>query len=121
MTIIITKDFHFEAAQSLASFPEGHKCRHIHGHSFKVSISIKGPVNPQTGLLRDHAEISQAMRPILKKIDHAYLNDIPGLENPTIENIAAWLWHQLKPHLPELYEITLHETPHARCTFRGEF
>ncbi len=120
MTIIISKDFDFEAAQSLSTFPQGHKCRNIHGHSFKVTISIRGNVDPEKGILRDHAEISKAMRPLIEKLDHAYLNDIPGLENPTIENMAYWFWKQLAPTLPELYEITLHETPRARCIYRGE-
>jgi 6-pyruvoyltetrahydropterin/6-carboxytetrahydropterin synthase len=120
MFIIISKDFEFEAAQSLASFPDGHKCRNVHGHSFKITISIRGKVDPAKGILRDHAEISKAMRPLIEKLDHAYLNDIPGLENPTIENMAKWFWQQLTPTLHELYEITLHETPRARCTYRGE-
>jgi 6-pyruvoyltetrahydropterin/6-carboxytetrahydropterin synthase len=120
MKIIISKDFEFEAAQSLPHFPAGHKCKQIHGHSFKITVSIRGVVNPQTGILRDHAEISNAVQPLIEQLDHTYLNDIPGLQNPTIENMALWFWKQLTPSLPELYEITIHETPRARCTYRGE-
>jgi len=120
VTIILSKDFEFESAQALPQFPAGHKCRNIHGHSFKVTISVRGPVDEKTGILYDHARISAAMKPIVEQLDHHYLNDIPGLENPTIELICRWLWEKLVPHLPGLHEITLHETPRARCTYRGE-
>ena len=118
--IILSKDFEFESAQSLPSFPEEHKCRRLHGHSFKVTISVRGPVDEASGIFFDHAAISDAMRPILQQLDHAYLNDIPGLENPTIELISRWLWEKLSPSLAGLYEIVLHETPRARCVYRGE-
>ncbi len=120
MMIILSKDFEFEAAQALPSFPEGHKCRKVHGHSFKVTVSVRGPVDEATGIFYDHAAISDALRPIIQQLDHAYLNDIPGLENPTIELMSRWLWDQLSPKLAGLYEIVLHETPRARCVYRGE-
>ena len=120
MNITLSKDFEFEAAQSLASFPPGHKCRNIHGHSFKITISVTGQVNPETGILYDHSQITQAMRPLIAQLDHAYLNEIPGLQNPTIELMSHWFWTHLTPQLPGLSEITLHETPRARCTYRGE-
>jgi 6-pyruvoyltetrahydropterin/6-carboxytetrahydropterin synthase len=119
MKITLTKDFFFEAAQALTSFPEGHKCRSLHGHSFSVSISVTGEVDPATGILYDHARISEAMEPIIEALDHKYLNDIEGLANPTIELMARWIWDRLAPQLPELSEIVLHETPRARCTYRG--
>ncbi|MCE0484114.1 MAG: 6-carboxytetrahydropterin synthase [Methylacidiphilales bacterium] len=120
MTIILAKDFYFEAAQSLSLFPEGHKCRRLHGHSFKVTISVRGPVDEATGVFYDHAVISDAMKPILEQIDHTYLNEIPGLENPTIEFISRWLWEKLESKLPGLYEIELHETHGARSIYRGD-
>jgi 6-pyruvoyltetrahydropterin/6-carboxytetrahydropterin synthase len=120
MIIIISKDFEFESAQALPQFPEGHKCRRIHGHSFKVTISVRGPVDEASGIFYDHAAISDAMRPIIAQLDHAYLNDIPGLENPTIELMSRWLWERLAPKLAGLWEIVLHETPRARCVYRGE-
>src|SRR5687768_677813 len=115
----LTKDFTFEAAQTLPCVPQDHKCRRMHGHSFKVEISVEGEVDPQTGWLYDHALIGRAMNPLVAMLDHAYLNEIKGLENPTIENMAAWFWQQLTPHLPELSEIVIHETPTARCSYRG--
>ncbi len=116
----LTKDFTFEAAQTLPKVPEGHKCRRMHGHSFKVEVSVEGEVDPDLGWLYDHAAISHAMDPLLAMLDHSYLNEIEGLENPTIENMAAWLWRRLQPHCPGLCEIVVHETPTARCSYRGE-
>lgn len=115
----IVKEFSFEAAQTLPSAPPGHKCRHMHGHSFRVEIAVEGEVDPKTGWIYDHAEITRVMKPILDRLDHSYLNGIPGLENPTIEVICAWLWEKLQPDLPGLCEIVLHETPTARCIYRG--
>ena len=115
----LTKDFGFEAAQTLPAAPEGHKCRRMHGHSFKVEISVEGEVDPARGWLYDHAEISAAMKPLLARLDHSYLNEIAGLENPTIEVMAAWFWEKLAPQLPGLCEIVIHETPTARCIYRG--
>jgi 6-pyruvoyltetrahydropterin/6-carboxytetrahydropterin synthase len=120
MIIILSKDFEFEAAQALPQFPEGHKCRNVHGHSFKVTISVRGPVDEASGIFYDHAAISDVMKPIIEQLDHAYLNDITGLENPTIENMSRWFWEKLQPQLMGLYEIVLHETPRARCVYRGE-
>jgi 6-pyruvoyltetrahydropterin/6-carboxytetrahydropterin synthase len=116
----LTKDFRFEAAQTLPNVPAIHKCGRMHGHSFLVEISVEGEVNPATGWIYDHAEISRAMNPLLEQLDHAYLNEIPGLENPTIELMAHWLWQKLAPQLPGLAEIVIHETPSARCSYRGE-
>jgi 6-pyruvoyltetrahydropterin/6-carboxytetrahydropterin synthase len=116
----LTKDFFFESAQTLPKAPPGHKCSKMHGHSFTVEISIEGEVDSETGWIYDHARISDAMKPLVEQLDHAYLNEIPGLENPTIEQMAAWFWKKLAPHCPGLCEIVIHETPVARCTYRGE-
>jgi 6-pyruvoyltetrahydropterin/6-carboxytetrahydropterin synthase len=116
----LTKDFTFEAAQTLPKAPEGHKCRRVHGHSFKVEVSIEGDVDPTIGWIYDHANISAAMKPLLKILDHTYLNDIEGLENPTIENMTEWFWKKLESQCPGLCEIVVHETPTARCIYRGQ-
>ena len=119
MTFRLTKDFRFEAAQTLPSAPVGHKCRQMHGHSFKLEITVAGPADPSTGWFYDHADITRAMKPLLVQLDHGYLNEIPGLENPTIENMCLWFWAKLSPQLPGLAEIIVHETPTARCAYRG--
>jgi 6-pyruvoyltetrahydropterin/6-carboxytetrahydropterin synthase len=120
MKVRLTKDFIIEAAQSLPKVPAGHKCARIHGHTFTIEISVEGEVDPETGWFYDHALISAAMRPIVEQLDHSHLNDIPGLENPTIELMAGWLWEKLDPQLPGLAEIVIHETPRARCSYKGE-
>lgn len=120
MTIILSKDFEFESAQSLPQFPAGHKCRNLHGHSFKLTVSVRGPVDEATGIFYDLAVISDVTQPVVAELDHAYLNDIVGLEKPTIEMMARWFWERLKTKLPGLYEIVLHETSRARCVYHGD-
>ena len=120
MRVRLTKDFMFEAAQTLPNAPEGHKCRGVHGHSFKVEVSVEGDVDPKAGWVYDHARISDAIKPLMKLLDHAYLNDIEGLENPTIEKMAEWFWKKLESQCPGLCEIVVHETSTARCVYRGE-
>jgi 6-pyruvoyltetrahydropterin/6-carboxytetrahydropterin synthase len=116
----IFKEFTFEAAHMLPNLPADHKCRRLHGHSFKVSISVAGPEDLATGWVMDFAEIKNAFEPVRLELDHYYLNDIQGLENPTSEVIARWIWQRLKPKLPQLIKVTLWETCNAGCVYRGE-
>lgn len=116
----IFKEFTFEAAHDLPNTPEGHKCRRLHGHSFRVRLAVEGPVDDHTGWVMDFADIKKAFNPIWERLDHHYLNDIPGLENPTSEVIAKWIWGELKPVLPQLSEVKLWETCTAGCTYRGD-
>src|SRR5579862_7549400 len=88
-------EFRFEAAHLLPKVPAGHKCRRLHGHSFRVEVHVNGPVDPGTGMVVDFAEINEACRPIRDRLDHYYLNEIEGLENPTSENLAGWIWAEL--------------------------
>lgn len=120
MQITLKRKFDFEAAQHLPSFPVGHKCRQIHGHSFILEVSVTGTVDPQSGLFYDHGKIAAEVRPLIEKLDHTSLNDTPGLENPTLEVMLKWFWDKLSPRLPGLSEITLHETPRASCTLRAD-
>ena len=115
----IFKEFSFEAAHRLPNVPEGHKCARLHGHSFQVRLSVAGPVGDVSGWVMDFGDIKQAFKPILNQLDHYYLNDIEGLENPTSENIARWIWQKLKPALPELCEIQIRETCTSGCVYRG--
>ena len=116
----LTKDFFFESAQTLPKVPPGHKCAKMHGHSFKVEVSVEGEVDADTGWLYDHAQISEAMNPLVAQLDHAYLNDIPGLENPTIELMAAWFWRKLAPNAPAFARSSFTRHPSARCSYRGD-
>jgi 6-pyruvoyltetrahydropterin/6-carboxytetrahydropterin synthase len=116
----IHKVFALEAAHRLPNVPEGHKCRRLHGHSFRVEVHVSGSVVPEQGWVQDFADIGQAFRPIHAALDHNYLNDIAGLENPTSENLARWIWQRLKPSLPLLSKVVIQETCTAGCTYRGE-
>src|SRR6516164_5249407 len=119
MKMELRKTFQFEAAHLLPHLPKSHKCRRLHGHSFKVDIVVTGPLNPKLGWVMDYADISDRFKPIWIRLDHRYLNEIPGLENPTSEIIAIWIWNRLKPTLPLLTEVTVAETCTARCVYRG--
>jgi 6-pyruvoyltetrahydropterin/6-carboxytetrahydropterin synthase len=115
----LRKTFQFEAAHLLPNLPKKHKCRRLHGHSFKVEIAVAGDCDPKLGWVMDYAEMAEAFRPIWERIDHNYLNEISGLENPTSENVAIWIWKKLKPRLPLLTEVVVAETCTARCVYRG--
>ncbi|HVV73434.1 MAG TPA: 6-carboxytetrahydropterin synthase QueD [Verrucomicrobiae bacterium] len=116
----LRKSFQFEAAHRLPRLPKSHKCSRLHGHSFSVEIVVAGPCDRRLGWLMDYADISDAFRPIWAQLDHYYLNRIPGLSNPTSENIAIWIWNRLKPRLPLLAEVVVAETCTAKCIYRGE-
>lgn len=119
MNIEIYKDFRFEAAHRLPNVPEGHKCARLHGHSFHVRIHVYGPVDPQLGWVMDFAEIKEQFQPIYDQLDHHYLNEIPGLSNPTSENLARWIWQHLKPRLPLLSAVEIRETCTSGCRYTG--
>src|ERR1017187_8836375 len=119
MKMELRKTFQFEAAHLLPHLPKSHKCRRLHGHSFVVEIVVTGECDPRLGWLMDYADISQAFKPILDRLDHYYLNEVPGLDNPTSENIAVWIWQELKPRLPLLTEVTVAETCTAKCVYRA--
>jgi 6-pyruvoyltetrahydropterin/6-carboxytetrahydropterin synthase len=116
----IFKEFDFEAAHRLPNVPPGHKCGRLHGHSFRVAIYVSGEVDPRTGWVIDFAEIKAAFKPLLERLDHYYLNEIDGLENPTSENLALWIWRHLRPRLPLLCRVIVKETCTSGCTYEGE-
>ena len=119
MTTTLFKEFQFEAAHRLPHVPQGHKCGRLHGHSFLVRIEISGEVDPHTGWVMDFADLTARFQPIYDQLDHHYLNEITGLENPTSEVLAHWIWQQLKPRLPLLSAVMVKETCTAGCTYRG--
>ncbi|MDC1142403.1 6-carboxytetrahydropterin synthase QueD [Planctomycetota bacterium] len=116
----VFKEISFESAHLLPNVPKGHKCGRLHGHSFRARIHVSGPVDGHSGWVMDFADIKKASAPIVEQLDHHYLNDIEGLENPTSENIARWLWDQLKPKLAPLSKIELFETCTAGCVYHGQ-
>lgn len=115
----IWKEFGFESAHRLPRVPEGHKCGRLHGHSFQVRVALRGVPGPETGWILDFADLKKAWQPLHEILDHRYLNEIPGLENPTSEILALWIWERLRPALPSLSAITVRETCTAGCTYRG--
>ena len=116
----IFKQFTIEAAHWLPNVPAGHKCRRMHGHSFQIEVHVDGPLDPSLGWVMDFADIKAAFAPIEERIDHYCLNEVPGLENPTSENLARWIWGKLERELPLLTEIVVAETCTARCVYRGD-
>ncbi len=116
----IFASFSLEASHSLPCVSDHHKCRRLHGHSYRVEVHVRGPVPDETGWVMDFEDIVDAFQPVLGQLDHRHLNDVPGLENPTCENIARWIWERLKSSLPMLSKIVIHETPGSGCIYRGE-
>lgn len=112
-------DVRFEAAHRLPNVPATHKCSRLHGHSYKVELHVTGPIDPHLGWVMDFAQIRAAFQPLHTQLDHYYLNDIEGLQNPTSELLAQWIWQRLKPTLPLLSAVAVQETCTSRCVFRG--
>lgn len=119
MKVRLTREFTFEAAHHLPRAPEGHKCRRLHGHSFRVEVTVEGDVDPATGWFLDYGVIRDAVEPVRSKLDHYCLNDIEGLSNPTSEELCRWIWEHLRPKLPSLGRIVVHETCESRCEYEG--
>ena len=115
----VFREYRFEAAHRLPLLPEGHKCARLHGHSFRVEIHVSGEPGADTGWVMDFADIKAAFKPLYDRLDHHYLNEIEGLENPTSERLAIWIWERLKPTLPALSTVVVHETCTSGCRYSG--
>lgn len=111
--------FQIEAAHWLPNVPENHKCRRLHGHSFHIEIRVEGAIGEETGWVMDFSELKAAFQPLFEQLDHRCLNDVEGLENPTSENLAVWIFDRLKPTVPMLTEVSVAETCNAGCVYRG--
>jgi 6-pyruvoyltetrahydropterin/6-carboxytetrahydropterin synthase len=115
----IFREFTFEAAHRLPHVPVGHKCARLHGHSYRIEVHIGGKVDPTMGWIMDFGDLKAVVNPVIAELDHYYLNEVPGLENPTSENLARWTWDRLTDALP-LSAIVVRETCTSGCTYRGE-
>ena len=115
----VFKQFTFDSAHFLPNVPPGHKCKEIHGHTYRLVVYIEGELDPNVGWVMDFAELKRVIDPIVKEIDHKLLNNISGLENPTCERIAVWIWDHIKPQIPLLSKIELHETPTSGVVYDG--
>jgi len=114
----IFREFSFEAAHRLPQVPAGHKCARLHGHSFRIEVRLRGPVSADQGWVMDFADVRAAFAPVHDQLDHRYLNEVAGLENPTSENLAVWIWDRLGEQLP-LSAIVVRETCTSGCVYRG--
>lgn len=119
MSTSIVRVVRFEAAHRLPRAPEGHKCRRLHGHSFACEIHVGGPIDAETGWICDFADLEAAFAPLHAQLDHHYLNEVDGLDNPTSENIARWIWERLEGQLLGLEAVVVEETCTSRCIYRG--
>ena len=115
----IFKEFGFEAAHRLPNVPPEHKCARLHGHSFRCEVHLSGPLDPKLGWVLDFADLKNVVKPIMDQLDHRYLNEIEGLENPTSETLAIWIWERLSPSLPGLARIVIRETCTSGCAYSG--
>ena len=115
----VFKEFTFEAAHRLPNVPADHKCARLHGHSFRVAIHVEGEAGADSGWVLDFADIERAFAPLHDQLDHHYLNEIEGLDNPTSERVAMWIWERLAAVLPELDKVVVRETCTAGVEFRG--
>jgi 6-pyruvoyltetrahydropterin/6-carboxytetrahydropterin synthase len=112
-------EFKFEAAHRLPNVPADHKCSRLHGHSYQVQVHVKGPVEDRSGWVIDFGNIKDACKPVIDRLDHYYLNEIEGLENPTSERLAAWIWNELASSLPMMSGVQVRETCTSGCVYRG--
>jgi len=117
--MIIFKQFTFDSAHSLPNVHEGHKCKAVHGHTYRLKLFVEGELQENLEWVMDFTDIKDIVNPVIKTIDHKFMNDIPGLENPTCENIAIWLWNKIKPELVQMTRIELNETPTTGVIYEG--
>lgn len=119
MNVRLVHEFRFEAAHRLPKVPPSHKCSRLHGHSFRVELAVAGPVDEETGWFIDFQRLFDAWAPLHEQLDHHYLNEVPGLENPTSEILARWIWQRVRAALPPLVRVTVCETCESRCEYEG--
>jgi 6-pyruvoyltetrahydropterin/6-carboxytetrahydropterin synthase len=113
----VTRNFSFEAAHSLPHLPAGHKCRDLHGHSYRVRVEVRGSLD-ERGFVVDYGEIKQAVDPLIARLDHKNLNDLFDFPT-TSEHLAAWMFHEIRKNLPGLSRIVLHETTGTSVIYEG--
>ncbi|MBX2986363.1 MAG: 6-carboxytetrahydropterin synthase QueD [Bdellovibrionaceae bacterium] len=117
MKFELRQHFQIESARRLPNLPEGHPCGRLHGHSFKIILTLVGEQDPRLGWVMDYHEIETRLRPFLDQLDHRVLNDVPGLENPTSENLCRWIHDKVRAGIPALTRVTVMETPSTECSY----
>lgn len=117
MKFELRQQFRIESARFLPGLPEAHPCRQMHGHGFQITLRLVGEKQEKPGWVRDYHEIETKVKPLLSMIDHKVLNDVPGLENPSSENLSYWLFEKIKKEIPELIQVIVSETPSTECRY----
>ena len=115
----ISQAFKFEAAHRLPNVPPSHRCSRLHGHSYRIEVQLDGPVDAATGFVADFFDLEASFSDIMQALDHQCLNEVAGLENPTAENIAAWIWGRLKRKLAHLASVRVYETADCWAEYDG--
>lgn len=115
----LKQHFQIESARFLPKLPKTHPCSQVHGHSFKIVLTLLGDLNPEIGWVMDYHEITKIMTPLLAQLDHKLLNEVPGLENPTSELLAKWLFEKVGAQIPLLKQVSIMETPSTECSYPG--
>ncbi|MBT8191255.1 MAG: 6-carboxytetrahydropterin synthase QueD [Bacteroidia bacterium] len=116
----IFKTFTFDSAHFLPHVPDGHKCKNTHGHTYRLTVYLDGPLVDELGWVVDFADLKKIVKPIVDSVDHQLLNEIEGLENPTCEIFAIWFWNKIKEKMPLLSRIELNENPTSGVIYEGE-
>jgi 6-pyruvoyltetrahydropterin/6-carboxytetrahydropterin synthase len=119
MIMELKQHFQIESARFLPNLDKAHPCSRMHGHSFKIILTIKGPVLAPYNWVMDYHEINEVVQPVLKMLDHQVLNDIEGLENPTSEMLAYWIYKKIISRIPLLTSVNVSETPTTECVYTG--
>lgn len=118
--MVIFKKFAFDSAHFLPNVEEGHKCKNMHGHTYNLTVFLEGDLNTELQWVMDFKELKDVVKPVIDRLDHNLINDIPGLENPTAERIVIWIWEQISPKLPLLSKLELNETPTSGAIYEGK-
>ena len=113
----LRKTMTFESAHRLPHLPPDHKCSRLHGHSFSMTLVVRGPLDPSAGWVMDYSDLKKSAQPIIDQLDHHYLNEIEGLENPTSEILAKWVYDRLRSRLSALHQVIIAETCTTECTY----
>ena len=117
MKFELKQQFQIDSARQLKGLPPEHPCSRLHGHTFKITLTLVGELHPEIGWVRDYHEISKTMEPLIKMLDHRILNEVEGLENPTSEHLCIWLYKKAHKLIPELTRVTVSETPPTECSY----
>lgn len=120
MAMTLFREFTVEAGRYLPHLPAHHPCAHMHGHTFIIQVHVTGETRPDTGWVMDFAELDRLLQDVRRSLDHKVLNEVDGLENPTTEQMARWIWQRLHDRLPGLSRVEIRENPYSGCSYTGD-